>query len=536
MTALDGSIIGIYLLAMLLLSGVLGRRQKGTADYYVGGRRVPGWAVGLSTMATQSSAVSLLGIPAWVALRPGGGLNWLQYEVALPLAMIAVMIVLVPFFRRLEVVTVYEYLERRFGRPTRLLLSGVFLLSRGLATAVAIYGAGIVLAVTLGLEVWLTILLIAGVTVIYDTLGGIEAVIYSDVVQMVVLLGGVLLCIAVALAEVGGPGRALAALPAERLRVIGPGSGMGDGAEAPFWGFLFGGFWLYVSYYGVDQSQVQRELAARSETASRWSLVFNGFGRLPLTLLYLLLGVAVGAVYHHDAALRAAVEARHAADFLVPEFLVSHLPEGLRAVVIAAILAAAMSSLDSALNSLSAATTRDFFDHTDRSGGLTRARWTTLGWGVALTAAAECFALRPGVRTLVEEINRVGSAFYGPVLAVFVCGILFRRSGEGGVIAGVIAGVGANLAMLFFVPGVFWMWWNPLGFAVTLAVGLAVARRDGETAEAGGQGLTIDLAALAARERPWWRVHLALVGWFVLTVALAAAIPFLARWVMIATA
>ena len=234
MNTLDWSIIGAYIAGLLLLSAVLSRRHRGEADYYVGGRRLPWWAVGLSTMATQSSAISFLGIPAYVALRQGGGLNWLQYELAVPLAMIAVMALLVPFFRRLELISVYEYLELRFGRASRLLLSALFQLSRGLATGVAIYGAGILLSVVLGLPVWATILLIAGVTVIYDTLGGMEAVGYSDVVQMALLVLGLGLCVGLALHRVGGLGEALRLLPAERLTVLGGGSGLGDGAGAPF--------------------------------------------------------------------------------------------------------------------------------------------------------------------------------------------------------------------------------------------------------------------------------------------------------------
>lgn len=521
MNTLDWSIIGAYIAGLLLLSAVLSRRHRGEADYYVGGRRLPWWAVGLSTMATQSSAISFLGIPAYVALRQGGGLNWLQYELAVPLAMIAVMALLVPFFRRLELISVYEYLELRFGRASRLLLSALFQLSRGLATGVAIYGAGILLSVVLGLPVWATILLIAGVTVIYDTLGGMEAVVYSDVVQMALLVLGLGLCVGLALHRVGGLGEALRLLPAERLTVLGGGSGLGDGAGAPFWGFLFGGLLLYFSYYGVDQSQVQRELSAPNEGETRYSLLLNGLARLPLTMLYLLLGVAVGAVYHENPLLRAAVDRHGSPDYLVPEFLLMHLPQGLRALIVAAILAAAMSSLDSAINSLSAATVRDFIDRGRAEGKIITAKLVTFFWGTLVTLSALWFASQSGVRTLVEQINRVGSAFYGPVVAAFVAGILSKRTTERGVIAGVLAGVAVNAAVIFALPGVFWMWWNPLGFFVALALPLLLRRTSTVKTPPELEAYTLNWKAILGRERPWRRSHALLAAWFLLTLLVA---------------
>ena len=222
MAALDWVVLGVYIAAMIGMSLYLSRGQESTEDYYVGGRNLPWWAVGVSTMATQTSANSFIGIPAYVALKEGGGLTWLQYELAVPLAMVFVMIFLIPLFRSLELVSVYEYLELRFDRPTRLVMSAVFLLSRGLATGIGVYASAVVLSVCLSVPIWACILIIGIVTVIYDTLGGMAAVVYSDVVQMVVLLGGLLLCIGLAVSEVGGLSAALAAHAPERLVGIDP--------------------------------------------------------------------------------------------------------------------------------------------------------------------------------------------------------------------------------------------------------------------------------------------------------------------------
>src|SRR5210317_1546434 len=203
MNSFDWFIIIAYLCSMIGLSIYLGKGQSNEEDYFVGGRKLSWWAVGLSTMATQTSAISFISIPAFVALKEGGGLTWLQYELAVPLAIILVMAFLIPFFRRLKLVSVYEYLEWRFGSSVRYLVSGVFLVSRGLATGVGVYASGIVLAVCLEIPLWSTILIIGVVTVIYDTIGGITAVVYSDVIQMVVLLSGIITCIVFAAGIVG---------------------------------------------------------------------------------------------------------------------------------------------------------------------------------------------------------------------------------------------------------------------------------------------------------------------------------------------
>jgi len=359
MNSLDWFIIVIYMFGMIGLSVYLGRGQSNAEDYFVGGRKLSWWSVGISTMATQTSAISFISIPAFVALTEGGGLTWLQYDLAVPLAIILVMVFLIPFFRRLKLVSVYEYLEWRFDPSVRYLVSGVFLVSRGLATGVGVYASGIVLAVCLGIPLWLTILIIGVVTVIYDTIGGITAVVYSDVIQMVVLLSGIVVCIVYAADIVGGLDDVWASFPKSRRIAIDPATGLdGAGASVPFWAFLFGGIFLYTSYYGTDQSQVQRELSAATTADTKKSLLLNGFARFPLTILYVLLGMVMLAVFQNSPELIERVP-YNKPDYLVPQFILLYLPQGLRALIFASLLSAAMSSLDSALNSLSASTVHD---------------------------------------------------------------------------------------------------------------------------------------------------------------------------------
>ena len=470
MSALDWVIISIYLSAMIALSVYLGKGQSSEEDYFVGGRKLSWWSVGMSTMATQTSAISFISIPAFVALKEGGGLTWLQYELAVPLAIILVMAFLIPFFRKLKLVSVYEYLEWRYDPSVRSLVSLVFLISRGLSTGVGVYASGIVLSVCLGIPLWLTIVIIGVVTVIYDTIGGITAVVYSDVIQMVILVGGIITCIIYAEEMIGSPADVWAAFPEVRRIAIDPATGLGGGEySVPFWAFLIGGIFLYTSYYGTDQSQVQRELSAATTADTKKSLLLNGFARFPLTALYVILGVVMFAVYQNSPDLRFQVP-YDKPDYLVPQFILLHIPQGLRALIFASLLSAAMSSLDSALNSLSAATVHDFIAPRlkDKDRLLLVSKLTTVGWGILITGFA--FVVGGISETVIESINKIGSAFSGPILAAFAVGVLSKKATANSIIAGIVCGVGLNLFFWVCIPCVFWMWWNFFGFLVAVCV------------------------------------------------------------------
>jgi len=516
MNSLDWFIIVIYLLGMIGLSVYLARGQSNEEDYFVGGRKLSWWSVGISTMATQTSAISFISIPAFVALKEGGGLTWLQYELAVPLAIILVMVFLIPFFRRLKLVSVYEYLEWRFDPSVRYLVSGVFLVSRGLATGVGVYASGIVLAVCLGIPLWLTILIIGVVTVIYDTIGGITAVVYSDVIQMVVLLSGIVVCIVYAADIVGGLDDVWASFPKSRRIAIDPATGLdGAGASVPFWAFLFGGIFLYTSYYGTDQSQVQRELSAATTADTKKSLLLNGFARFPLTILYVLLGMVMLAVFQNSPELIERVP-YNKPDYLVPQFILLYLPQGLRALIFASLLSAAMSSLDSALNSLSASTVHDFIANKDHL--LRVSKLTTVGWGILITGFAFLVGNISG--TVIESINKIGSAFYGPILAAFIVGVLSKKATAGSITAGILAGVGFNLFLWLAMPGVYWMWWNMTGFLVTTGVSYIVSLFGPATQSRDVSQYVLRGSDLLKAERRWWPVYAVLVLYFFLLLTL----------------
>ena len=290
----DWIVISFYLIAMVGLSGWTSFSLGSKKDYFVTRDGVSPGALAVSIIATQCSTNSILGAPAFVAFAAGGGLIWLQYELALPIAMMISSVIFMPIIFNLKIISVYEYLDFRFGSKTKLLLSGIFLLSRSAATAVLIFGVASVIQLITGLCFFWAVMLFGLVTVVYDLLGGIKAVIYSDIVQMIILCAvlGISLCLLTATS--GGIAEMLASVSQDRVEAINfSNHGLGDGEDFAFWPMFFGGIFLYVSYYMCDQSQVQRGLCARSQSDAQKILVLNGIFRFPFVLLYCLIGVGL---------------------------------------------------------------------------------------------------------------------------------------------------------------------------------------------------------------------------------------------------
>ncbi|MFQ5848908.1 MAG: sodium:solute symporter, partial [Candidatus Methylomirabilales bacterium] len=481
-TGLDYTILVLYFVGLIGLSVFLGRRFVDLRDFYLGSRRIPAWAISASIMATQAGVISMISAPAFVALRPGGGLIWLQYEFAVPLAMILIMAVLVPFFYQAEVITVYEYLERRFDVHTRTLLSVVFQISRGLATGVSIYAAGILLSVVLETPLWISILLTGVIALAYTAIGGIAAVIWSDVIQLVILWGGIFVVMGYAISVGGGWTAVVSHIPLGRFQAVDFTShGFGDAETFSFWPMVIGGFFLYASYYGCDQSQMQRTLSSASVEESRRALWYNGLLRFPLVLSYTLVGLVMAGFVIKEPQFTATIPPDHL-DYLIPLFIKRHVPTGLTGLILAGMFAAVMSSIDSAFNSLSAASVQDLYvrylnPHASDRQYLLWSRATTVLWGVVCTGFA--FLVQDLAPTVIEGINKIGSVFYGPILAAFLLAILSRRATSRGVFVGLLTGVGINLILwLGFEPAVSWLWWNLTGCVVTLGAAYAVSLRD----------------------------------------------------------
>jgi len=469
----DWLIIGLYIAALLSISYYLSKGQETTKDYYLGGRTFKWWQVGLSTMATQLGAVSFISAPAFVGMREGGGLQWLTYEFAVPLAMIFLIMVIFPPLYKSGIVSIYEYLERRFGSSTRLILSSVFQFSRAFAAGITVFAVAIILSAVFDIPLWINIIIAGVIALIYDYMGGMKAVVISDVIQMAILAVGIVVCGWYAWDLLGGWQPLVENLDAGRLQVIDFSNfGIGSDEEFGFLPMIFGGFFLYASYYGCDQSQAQRMLSAEDMGQVRKALVFNGTVRFPLVLLYCIMGLMIGTYAVMSPEFGSEIPADQP-DYMVPIFIVKYLPNGIIGLLIVAIFSAAMSSLDSALNSLSAATVEDFIMRT-KTEELTHGEqmWyskaTTLFWGVVCVLLA--FAAGSIADTVIEAINKIGSLFYGPIIATFMLALLTRRTRTAGMNLGIVAGVLFNFILwVFFSDQVFWFWWNFTGFVVTAA-------------------------------------------------------------------
>jgi SSS family solute:Na+ symporter len=482
MATIDWIILIAYILLIISISWFIGRRQKSQEDYYLGGRSMKPWQIALSVMATQVSAISLIGAPSFIALKLNGGLVWLQYEFAIPLAMMLIMFILVPLYHKTRAITIYEYLENRFGKSTRTTISAVFLISRGLGSGVALLATGIVTAVCLDWPLWETILLIGVVSIIYTTFGGIVADIYSDIVQLVILWGGSIVTIYILSSFLDSESLSLLLSEKSRLEVFNfEATGLGDGETFAFWPMLIGGLFLYLSYYGCDQSQAQRLLTTESVKDAQKSLMINGSLRFLLVLTYSAVGILMIPFLLSHPEFAQNLQGKQP-DFLVPYFLIEYMPSGILGILIAGFFAASMSSIDSALNSLSAATYQDFLvklfpsmKKISDKNQLRISRWLTIFWGVVATG----FALQMigGSETVLELVNKIGSAFYGPILATFWLGMLTKRGNQKGAIIGLIIGVGFNIFLWkFYGSAVSWLWWNVFGFVLAFAFGYIFSR------------------------------------------------------------
>ncbi len=480
MSELDWLVLGCYVFLMLGMGYFIGRKQISQKDYYLAGESMAWWKVGLSLVANQVSAISLIGAPAFIALKSGGGLKWLQYEMAVPLAMSLIITLLVPVFWKTRGLTIYENLEHRFGQATRMLISFLFLVSRSLGAGIALLATAYVTAVCLGLGLERTILLIGFVSIAYTVWGGIRADILTDIVQLAILWGSSLVCIGLLLQRLP-EGLSSIQRNAERIKIFDwTSSGLLDGNTYSFWPMLLGGVFLYFSYYGCDQSQAQRLLATSGPKESSRALILNGMLRFPLVLTYCTVGLLMIPFLESHPSFLIKVQQKPP-DFLMPEFFLNFVPSGFVGIMVAGVFAASMSSIDSAVNSLSAATWNDFLVNLfPRLTTIGNRRKIRLSRGIATFWGMVCmlFALWlcNGHDTVIELVNKAGSAFYGPVAGVFCLGILCRRAGQTSAIAGLLAGVFFNVSLwAFFQSQVSWMWWNLSGFAGCVAVAWLVS-------------------------------------------------------------
>jgi len=490
MNYLDYIIIVFYLVGFLGL-GFLFKENSSGGDYFLGGRKTSWLPLSLSAMATQLSAISFISAPAFVGLKDGGGMQWLTYELGVPLAMAFLLVAVLPTLYKSGIVSVYEYLETRFDASSRLLISFVFQISRSVATGVMVYTMALILQATIQLDFWISVLIIGVITMIYSFQGGMKAVIWGDVIQMSILFIGIIICLYYGFSELGGLDNFLANVDHNRITAVDFnkwGFNNADGSdEFGFWPMVIGGFFLYASYYGTDQTQSQRLLSSSSMPNLKKLMMANGLLRFPFTLTYCIMGLVLGTLLMQDLGFQDQMETVYQAnisslegkkaDLLVPVFIIKYLPNGIIGILIVAIMSAAMSTLSSTVNSLSAVTMEDFVkrfkpDMADRQY-MSYSRILSIFWGLVCLFFAFFAGNIEG--TVIEVINKISSVFYGPILAAFILAILTKRTHALGANIGIVAGVLFNIYLWLYVPSIFWFWWNALGCMVTILVALAVS-------------------------------------------------------------
>ena len=490
MNILDYIIIVIYLIVFLGL-GYFFKENKSSQDYFLGGRNMGWLPLSLSTMATQLSAISFISAPAFVGLKDGGGLQWLTYEFGVPLAMAFLMVALIPTLYKSGVVSVYEYLEKRFDSSSRLLISFVFQISRSVATGVMVYTMALILQATIQIEFWISILIIGAITLVYSFQGGMKAVIWGDVIQMIVLFLGILICLGFGLNELGGIDSFMSKIDKSRIDAIdfskwGFSNSNGDDAFG-FWPMVIGGIFLYASYYGTDQTQSQRLLSSKNLKTIKKLLFANAFFRFPITLTYCIMGLILGTLFSQDFSFQENLNLVYQnnieylegknADLMVPVFIIHYLPNGVIGILIVSILSAAMSSLSSTINSLSAVSMEDFvkrfYPKISDEKYVQSSRILSLFWG--LTCLFLAFFAGKIEGTVIEVINKIGSVFFGPILGVFVLAIFTKKTHAVGANIGLFSGVGLNIFLWLYVPEIFWFWWNAIGCLITFGIGVLIS-------------------------------------------------------------
>jgi SSS family solute:Na+ symporter len=481
-SAIDYAVLAIYLAGITIFGSRFRRSHTTVRDYFLGSRRIHWLVISLSIVATETSTLTLVGVPAlaygaYARPEQGGSYTYLQVVAGYIVARFVISALFIPAYFAGEMLTAYELLDRRFGPRARHFAASLFLVMRALAEGVRVLAASLVLAAVLSASapawphLWLWSIVIVGtLTLVYTFEGGIAAVIWTDLVQLVIYIAGSLLAayMLVHLTPGGWTAITADARAAGKLQLV---SWSWD-LRLPFtfWAGVVGGCFLTMASHGTDQLLVQRLLACRNARDSRRALVVSGFVVLAQFALFLTIGLMLHAYY---AVHRLPPLASN--DEIFPAFIVRSLPHGVAGLVIAAIFAAAMSNLSGSLNSLASTTVFDFYRplaaQADDRRLLAISRWLTAGWGIVLIGIA---ILARGWGSVFTAGLTIASIVYGPMLGAFLMGVLTTRASERGVMAGIGASLAAMVAVWWFTP-LAWTWFVLTGTAVCVGVGMAVS-------------------------------------------------------------
>ncbi len=461
----DIVIIAAYLVSITLFGLRFRKKQRTLRDYFLADRNIPWWAIGLSLVAAETSTLTIIGTPG---IAYGGNFGFLQLVFGYLLGRVIISLILIPQYFRGEMFTAYELIDRRFGAALHRLTAGVFLLTRAAAEGVRVWAISIVVAIVLGLtnDVW-SIAIVMVLTLIYTFEGGMAAVIWTDVIQMFIYVAGTIVGFITLTHLVPGGWHTIHAMAGEAGKFQVVNFSFNPYEKYTFWAGLIGGMFLTTASHGTDQLMVQRLLAARNQRDSKVALISSGFVVLMQFTLFLLVGASLWVFYRmHPPATPFS-----ATDRVFPTFIVEHMPSGISGLLIAAILAAAMSNLSAALNSLSSTTMMDFYlrirPETPEQRKLFLSRAATLVWCVVLFALA--MASR-GKGAVLELGLSIASVAYGGLLGVFLLGVLTKRARQTGAIIGMICGLALNLYVWKWTSIAF-TWYVTLGSITTFVVG-----------------------------------------------------------------
>lgn len=525
MNWLDYTVIAIYLVGFIAM-GYFFKDNKDSKDYFLGGKSLGWFPLSLSTMATQLSAISFISAPAFVGLKANGGMKWLTFEFAVPLAMIGIMFFIIPPLYKSGIVSIYEYLEQRFSKSTRKIISVVFQISRALGTGVMVFTMALIIQAVVGISFHYTLIIISVVTLAYSYQGGMKAVVWGDAIQMIILFAGLVICLIVGYSLLKDTGT-FTGFDTDRLQVIDfDNFGIFSGDEYGFWPMLLGGLFLYLSYYGTDQTQAQRLLSARDEGTIKKLLMANGLLRFPVVLVYCVMGLIIGYLVSNIPEFYESIQettrihypgeyakSGFKPDLMIPVFITNYLPNGLIGILMVGVMSAAMSSLSSTINSLSAVTIEDFFNSGEKKLEGKRYMFISKGlvvfWGSVCILAAYLFGNSQS--TVIELINAISSLFFGPILAAFILAIFFRKVNHIGMNVAIITSVVVNLVFKYLpdlvylfnqgsfyngnasihsaladtgitnIPDLFWIWYNLTGFVIALVVAVIVSKLTSKT-------------------------------------------------------
>jgi solute:Na+ symporter, SSS family len=467
LTWVDYLVIAGYLAAITAFGSWFARFQKTTRDYFLTGRSVPWWGICFTVVATETSTLSFIGVPAGAY---AGNLTFLQLALGYIVGRMLVSALFIPAYFRGDLYTSYELLQRRFGPSVKNIAAGIFLVTRTLADGVRLFATALVISVVTHVPVPWTILLIGGAMIVYTVRGGAAAVIWTDVVQMFVYVAGAAVVFAALLARVDGGWDAVVAagVAANKFQVFD--FSLNVTRVYTFWAGLLGGVALTLATHGTDQFLVQRLLAARSARAASSGLVLSGFVVFAQFTLFLLIGVMLYTFYQQNPLPRPL----NSNDEVLPLFVVTELTHGAAGFIVAAIVAAALSP---SINALAATTVNDFYvkyvrPDADQATLLRISKAATVGWGVLQIGVA---LGAQWLRSVLDAGLGVLSLAAGPVLGAFLVGVLAPGVRSGAMLAGMIAGI-VTVAAVWWTQATAWTWYAFIGVVVTSLVALAGQR------------------------------------------------------------